>query len=267
MRRSLSSGVNVALATSFSVSLVLADHCHRPPPLESSSTAEQSEAEATVRVEARGLFATFDTKRYRGSYEGLSLAGAWSNQRWRAEASLPVYRLVRNGKIEQGPGDALLAVSFTGYSDELLRVGLEVAGTLPSGEARAELGMGHVMLMTTAWGSLDLDGTVLSSRLSYSTALGETSHHHGAGVTPLVAPMNARELGAALFANETVMPRIGVQLGANLAVPVNGGQRRSIVSGAVLFDAGALDSLVQLELPLLGDPFTARVSTTLAMRW
>jgi len=266
MRRSVKFGLSAGLFGWLWVSQALADHCHRPP-LEPRRARHSAEPRAAVRVEGRSVFATFETRRYRGSYEGLGLAGGWSNQRWRAEADLPVYRLVKNGKSEHGPGDALLALAITTWTTEAFRAGFEAGGTVPFGEAEAELGMGHVMLLPSAWGSLELGDTRVAARLGYAAALAEASGHHAHGMSPLVGPMNHREVGAALFVNGTLRPGIGVQLGADLALPTGDGQTRSIVSGAILFDAGRLTSLVELELPLVGNPFTVRASTALGARW
>ncbi len=266
VRRSVVLAVVTLVGVWLDASLARADHCHRSP-LEPGSAPAQTKRKALKRVEVRSSFATFATERYRGSYEGLNLTAGWSDRRFRMEAGIPIYRLSRNGKIERGLGDALLAAAVKTWSGPAWRAGFETASTLPTGDAEAELGMGHVMLLPSAWGSFELWATRFSVRLGYAAAFGETAGHHTSGMSPLVAPMNAREVLGALSITQRVLPQWGIRAGVDLAVPTGPGLSRSIVFASVLFEAGAFDSSLELELPLLGDPFEARASTSLAVSW
>jgi hypothetical protein len=234
-----------------------AQSCHLPPRVQTSEDAFS----ATLRSESAG----FSNSEYEGHYEGLIPALAFRYAWFDAAASLPVYRIVRNGRSDVGPGDLLLQTRVAVLRDRerLDALGLELAATLPTGNPEHELGMGHVMLMPSVWGTLALGRLGLSARFGYAGALAGSSehHHHSGGMSPLVDPMNESELDAAAAGSLAVTPAVSVRLGFYGAVPVATADGASRAAGFAGFGVQnqRFGTSVEVHLPLAGDPFTAKL--------
>ena len=197
------------------------------------------------RLALRAESARFRSSQYEGYYEGLQFSGGVARGGLSIGAALSAYRIVRNGLPDRGLGDLLVYSRGTllGADGDPAHGGLALAVTLPTGDPRADLGMGHAMLMPGAWASAQLKQLLASSQISYAKALpGKAAHHHHGGVGPLVAPMSSSELEATLALTLPLYPgaeNLRLKAGVAGALPV--------------FDEGAaarLDSLVGL---LLGD--------------
>ena len=61
-----------------------------------------------LRASVRSETAAFETRRYEGHYQGLFAGVLVSGEVLSGEASLPFYRLVRNGLVSEGLGDLAL---------------------------------------------------------------------------------------------------------------------------------------------------------------
>ena len=234
-----------------------AQSCHLPPRVLTSDDAFA----ASLRSEIAG----FSNSEYEGHYEGLvpnlSFRHAW----FEAAAALPLYRIVRNGRSDVGPGDLLLQARAAVLRDRerVQALGLELAASLPTGNPEHELGMGHVMLMPSAWGTLGLGRLGLSARVGYAQAVAGSSehHHHGGGTSPLVDPMNESELDAAAAGSFAVTPAVSARLGFYGAVPVATADGRARAVGFAGFGVQnqRFGTSLEAHLPLAGDPFTAKL--------
>jgi hypothetical protein len=242
-----------------------AQSCHLPPRVERADEAFT----ASARAETAG----FSTSEYEGHYEGLVPSLAFRQPWFEASASLPVYRIVRNGRSDLGPGDGLLQVRAPLLADRERgrAVGLELAASLPTGDPEHELGMGHVMLMPSAWGTFTADRFGLSARAGYARAIvgSSTHHHHAGGESPLVDPMNESELDGALGASFALARLAHVRAGFYGAVPVavEDGRARAAGFAGVGVESRRVSTSLELHLPLVGDPFTVKLVLELGTRF
>ncbi len=224
---------------------------------------------AALRAETAG----FSTREYEGHYEGLVPNFGFHELWFEAVASLPVYRIVRNGRSDLGPGDLLLQAraALLGERARDHVLGLELAASLPTGDPERELGMGHVMLMPSAWGTLTSGRFGFSARAGYARAIvgSSTHHHHEGGMSPLVDPMNESELDGALSGSLAVSRLVGVRAGFYGAVPVAVADGHARAAGFAGFgaDNGRASSEFELHLPVAGDPFTVKLLLELGVRF
>lgn len=245
-------------------SVVRAQACHGSEPLSS--------LEREISLRLRTTTATFRTERYEGHYQALAAGAELAVDRFAAGVTAPYYRLLRNGLAEQGPGDLALELQVTavGSGEEILRGGVDLGAMLPTGDAEAELGMGHVMLMPGIWAQAVFDQVVVSGQLSYAFALaGEAAHAHHEGPHPLVDPMNASELEPSFFATFRATEVLELRGGgyAGLPIAVDGGEARAAALAGVGIRAARLFSRVEGHVPLAGDAFTAKLAVELGVRF
>jgi hypothetical protein len=241
-----------------------AQGCHPEPPQE----LQDSSWRLTLGQET----ARFESPRYEGHWQGLSSSAGVARQRLYAGAALGVYRIVRNGSPRRGVGDLLLhsRVSLLGAERERVRAGLAISVTLPTGDVRSDLGMGHVMLMTGAWVTAQLKQVLANAQLTYGKSLrGNNTHHHDS-VGPLVAPMSQSEIDATVSASFRIHPNgMLVKGGLNGALPVldESGAARANLLLALLF-GDRLKTSLELQLPIAGVPSTLalRVALSIAVR-
>jgi hypothetical protein len=234
-----------------------AQSCHLPPRVERTDDPFA----ATVRAETAG----FANAEYTGHYEGVVPSVSFRQRWFEAVASLPIYRILRNGRSDVGPGDLLLQarVPLVRSEERTRSLGLELAASLPTGDPARELGMGHVMLQPSAWGTLTYGRLGFSARAGYAHALAGSSehHHHMGGTSPLVDPMNESELDGALAGSYAVTRALAARAGVYGAVPVavEDGQSRAAVFAGAGATNGRLHTSVELHVPLAGDPFTLKL--------
>ena len=244
----------------------LAQHCHVPPPSEPGQLG--------VSVDVSSEFATYQNSRYEGEYQGLTLSGAWE-QRWaRLKASLPAYRLTRNGPATHGLGDvfAEVRVPFARNEDDTRVSGLALAATLPTGDAARDLGMGHVMLMPALWTTWSGQQAFVSAQVGYGRALASlaTAHHGGASTGAIVNPMNPSEVELALAGGVNVSEQLRFRGGAYGAVPVavpEGEARAAFFAGVDLVIESWFHVGTEGHLPLAGDPFLAKIVVAAGTRF
>jgi hypothetical protein len=247
-----------------------AQSCHTPSLREPSDTG--------LRLSFTQLVATFeDEAGDHGEYQGVIATVGWNHPLVHVELALPGYRLVRDAE-EIGLGDIAADARFTWVrsSRDELRAGMELAASLPTGDADRELGMGHVMLMPGLWARLTQGPFAFLAQASYGAALGDgrhtqahsdsPEHQHSAGAVsfPRVNPMNASEFAHALAASYALHPNASVSLrwmGA-LALDSDGISRQVIAPGLQLM-ADRLDAALEVQLPLVGDPFDFKLLATI----
>lgn len=263
MRRSLTA---LVLAASSLVPIaVYADHCEPAAPLQDAGTGQR----LGVAVES----ASYRTSRYEGVYEGLATTWSWNWNWLGVRAQLPAYRLNRNGRVVTGLGDVFLEgrAEFWVSDEERWRAGLMSALTLPSGDASADLGMGHAMAFGGIWTSYSRDDFSTQLQLSYAGALAAGGAHayHAGGASPLVAPMNSSEVNASLSASYDVVEPLRLRASTYAALPVgvDDGKARAIAGLGIDFVTDWFDSSIEGQLPLVGDPFTAKLIASWGVRF
>lgn len=244
-----------------------AQSCHLPLRVEQAEPADPFTAR--LRAEAAG----FSTPEYEGHFEGLVPSFGFRERWFEAAASMPVYRIVRNGRSDVGPGDLLLQARAPVVADHARDhvLGLELAASLPTGDPELELGMGHVMLMPSAWGTLTSGRFAMTARAGYARAVvgSSTHHHHEGGMSPLVDPMNESELDGALAGSVGLSRLVGVRAGFYGAVPVavDDGRARAAGFAGFAVENRRVSSDFELHLPVAGDPFTAKLLLELGVRF
>lgn len=227
--------------------------------------------ESTLRFTLREESARFQSSRYEGYYEGLQLGGGVARRWLSVGATISAYRIVRNGLPDRGFGDLGVHSRGTllGGDGDLAYAGLAVAVTLPTGDARADLGMGHAMLMPGVWATAQLKQLLVSAQVTYAKALtGKAAHHHG-GAGPLVAPMSSSELEATLAATLPIYPGVEplrIKAGIAGAQPVfSDGAAARLNSLVGLLLGNRVKTSIELQLPIAGEPATHQLVLELSV--
>jgi hypothetical protein len=256
---------NVALAfftSTLSASGVSAQTCHLGIEPDSAGSG----VSGFSRLEA----ASYENRRYSGRYEGAFVGASYRAPLGGATLAMPLYHLIRNGLESSGPGDLALEARLVPFRRRV-SLGAVLGGSLPTGSAKDELGMGHPMLSVAALVATELDIVRLEAILGYGRALADSSAHahHALGLSPLVAPMNPSELEGILTATARASRQISTRLGISMAAPVgneNGSSRGASVFG-VEYHQGKLRLGLEAAFPILGDPFRAKGAVELGVRF
>jgi hypothetical protein len=241
-----------------------AQSCHLPP--ENTGTSG-------IVAGLRGESAGFDTKSYEGHYEGTALLANLETRWFRANAVLPAYRIVRNGLAATGFGDVLLqgGVALLRGSEPRRTLGVELGVSLPTGSVENDLGMGHVMVLPSVWGGWQAGALGFSARAGYARALAGSghAHHHQDGHSPIVDPMNSSELALSAVGSLELARIVALRAGAYGAVPVgiSDGAGRAAALVAAGLGGRRVASELQVQLPLAGDPFSAKLLLELRYRF
>lgn len=229
-----------------------------------------------VSLGVSGETATYRNARFEGEYQGLAAFAAWEHEGVRVRGALPSYRLVRNGAEAFGLGDLFLDVraSFVPAAGDGLRGGAGLAASLPTGSAKQDLGMGHAMLMPALWVIWTSHEAFLTGQIGYGRALsgGGGGHHHAtSGTGPIVSPMNSSEVEFALGGGTHLARGLRVRAAVYGAVPVaslDGGAARAAASLGMDVTVGDwFDVGLEGHLPLVGDPFLAKIVVPIGVRF
>jgi hypothetical protein len=89
------------------------------------------------------------------------------------------------------------------------------------------------------------------------------------GLMPIVNPMNRSELAHALGASVQLHPNLNVTgrlLGA-VTVADHSGAAREVVAPGLQLVFGAFDASLELQLPVVGHPFTSRTLLSAGAQW
>jgi hypothetical protein len=208
----------------------------------------------------------------RGEYQGLFLSGTVSHPWFVAELAVPVYRIAWTGGHAYGLGDLAVTVRANLYraTDGSITAGPELAVTLPTGKPEDGLGMGHVMLMPGGFASWQREHVRIIAQLSYGRALSDLSaHSHHDGPTPIVNPMNRSELSHSIGVSAALHERMyvtGRLIGAVTLFNHDGAPREIVAPGLQLI-AGAFDVALELQLPVVGEPFMSRTLMSVGAQW
>ena len=232
-----------------------AEHVHGPAPVTATSTFGAGLSLVAAR---------YDQMLYDGDYQGFAPVLRWSNARFAVSASMPFYRLVENGRTLYGPGDGVVAGQVTHQHAAWLG-GIVVAVSLPIGEQRNGLGMGHAMVMPAMFVAVAIDRVRLGATAGYGRALGNPGEEHDHGQWPIVEPMNLAELTWGASGDVAIVR--SVTAGARLlgAVPIGDGQARIVAAARTAWTTGPVETGFELQAGVHGDPFSFRgvLETTL----
>jgi len=225
----------------------------------------------TYRVALSGLFGNFATDATSGEYQGILATLAIEHPWFAAEVTVPGFRIAQIGSHAYGPGDVLISARGNLYrsADNVIVAGPEIAATLPTGSMEDGLGMGHVMLMPGAFVRWHNAGYSVIAQLSYGAALSSGDHAHHMGPAPIVNPMNRSELAHALSASAQLHPNLnltGRLLGA-VTVADHRGAAREVVAPGVQLVFGAFDASLELQVPVVGHPFSSRTLLSVGAQW
>ena len=234
--------------------VVRADHDH------GGMAAMATEEVASKFSAGVGLVAArYDTNTYGGDYQGFVPGFTWMRGRFGAMASLGVYRLTENGAERYGVGDAMVSGHVMLVEHGATMAGVALPVSLPSGDHLTGFGMGHVMLMPSAWGSTELGTIRFGASLGYSRALGAGATHHDHGSWPLIDPMNMEEISWSASANVPLgrVIRAGVRMAGGVALGDMGHTR---VTGGVraTWTEGQVETGFEIQAGFAGDPFILR---------
>ncbi|MBV8759719.1 MAG: hypothetical protein JO257_20690 [Deltaproteobacteria bacterium] len=208
-----------------------------------------------------------DNMFYGGNYEGVAGGLQWATDRYSVGASGSYYRLARNGDEQYGVGDlsANAQVALVHQTD--LHAGVLAAVSVPTGNENLGLGMGHIMVMPAAYVAARAGTIALTGSFGYSRALASGGHVHG--MMPLVEPMNMSELTWSVGGDVPITT--GVRGGARFTggVPIGAmaGTDRVIGAARIAWGSARVDTAVELQAGLVGDPFTIRGVVSTALRF
>jgi hypothetical protein len=264
-------GLRHALAWALVAALMLllprvsrAQGCHVPQP--------QAGSEQGFRLALAQETTRFRSPRYEGHYQGLLARGSVTHRWLYAGIGVAAYRIVRNGLTRRGFGDLLIhsQARLLSTHDDSFAGGLVLGATLPTGDARADLGMGHWMVTTGAWSTANVKPLLVGAQITYAQSLTSApARHHHQSAGPLVAPMAASEVDATLFASLPLgarWPDLRVKAGTNFAEPVAGDGSTTRADAFVAFlRTGRAATSIELHVPLVGDPSEQRLMIELSV--
>lgn len=115
--------------------------------------------------------------------------------------------------------------------------------TLPTGDADAGRGMGHVMVAGGATARVHGARLGADATVTYARALGDGAEHaahaHGASLWPLIDPMGAEEITVELGGAAAIGPRgLAVRASGLFGQPISHGAQRQIATGGVSYGRG-----------------------------
>lgn len=232
---------------------------------------------SVVRASVGAVFAGYRNRFGEGEYQGLSAGLAYQHPWFAVGASVPGYRLVRNGEARTELGDIALDARGTVYrhTESGFSMGLGLAATLPTGNGKFGFGMNHTMLMPGLWLSFVREHIILLVEASYGRAIGahhgahHGAHTHGALAGSIVQPMNASEIEHGLSVAVPLDPHVRVLGRLFGAVPVadESGEAREIVALGAQGILGIWDLGLEVQLPIVGSPFTSRTVLAVGAEW
>jgi hypothetical protein len=210
--------------------------------------------------------ATVDLDAGRGGWEGALLGASWQSRRLFARAALPFYRIDDGVDATTGTGDLLLESRVAAITRPRFAAGAGLAVGLPTGDAAAGRGMGHVMVMPGLWFAARRGRLELSLLASLGHAVGADEHHiHGRMVT--VNPMSPVEVAGTARISARATDHLSPRIGASTASPIDSdaATRASALVG-LAWRRDAWQVAADLEVPIAGDAFDARGTVQVARR-
>ncbi len=252
LRRRIGIAVLVGSFASHASGVALADH---GMAMSEHLHDDSSEISVGLAMEA----AEFKTIYEVGNYQSIMPSLGWMRGRFGASATVGMYHLNENGLVVYGLGDAMVGGHATVVATEAVTAGGALHVMVPTGAPLESIGMGHTMVMPSAWAAWRSHPFTIMASAGYNramTALG--SGHHDHGLLPLVDPMNLQELTWSVGADLGVGH--GVQVGGRTVggVPIGTGRTHAIGGGRVAWGTPRVTTAFELQLGIAGDPFTVR---------
>ncbi|MEO8840610.1 MAG: hypothetical protein ABI591_21875 [Kofleriaceae bacterium] len=222
----------------------------------SGEVAEPAPFDASVQL----IAASYSTLTYQGDYEGAIASLGYSRDRYMVGASLGTYRILLNGLESYGIGDLMLHAGATLVHAGEVQAGVVAMVSIPTGDELFGLGMGHTMVMPSAFGVWSHDHVTLTANAGYTRALGQMEANHDHGVWPLVEPMNMSEIswGVAGDYGFGHGMHAGARAGGGHPIANRIGHERVIGALRVGWGTGRVDTAAEIQTGLVGDPFTIR---------
>jgi hypothetical protein len=230
------------------------------------ATMEQHEGSSEVSVGVSLQAAEFDTLYYSGNYQAVAPSLGWARGPLGASATVGLYHITENGLSRYGVGDAMFGGHVVVVATGAVQAGGALHVMCPTGDEPAGLGMGHVMMMPSVWGTWRAQAVTVSASAGYTRGLvGLGGHDHGP--MPLVDPMNLQELTWTAGADVDIGH--AVRLGGRTigAIPIGTGVARVIGAGRVAWGTPRVSTAFELQLGVAGDPFTIRGVVDTALRF
>lgn len=209
--------------------------------------------------------ASFDTMLYTGNYQGAIPSLRWARDRFSAVANVGVYRLAKNGASSYGTSDVGLHGQARIIAVDAFETGVVAGVSLPTGDARRGIGMGHLMVMPAAYAAWAPRRVRVALAIGYSRALGGQSHE-GHGPWPLVSPMYSEEVSWNAGADVLVGSDVTAGARASGGLALDEDDARASIAARVAWRVRRVESAFELQAGVVGDPFTVRgvVSTALS---
>ena len=242
--------------------------------------AVASDPSRSVGLALTAVVGAYDNASGSGQYQGLIAEARYQRAWLRVALVVPGYRIERDGSQKFGVGDVALDLRLNVLErmECELSGGIAVATSAPTGNANRGLGMGHVMLMSGLWAQLQTASlTVLVDarygRAVAASATGGSGGAHAAHTAssqgsassngasgPIVQPMNRSEVELALSVAYRVTAQVAPFARLFGAVPVADAQgtARQAVAAGLIVTLGPVDVSAEVQVPIVGDPFTAR---------
>jgi hypothetical protein len=223
----------------------------------------------TITASLGVLAARYSQRLYEGNYQGAIAGARVAHGRFGLGASVPFYRLTKNGLTVDGVGDVMVHAHAMIYARGSIMAGAMGMVLLPTGSAREGTGMGHTMLMPELWAMWS--GTRASVTLStgFGYAMGGSGAHaeHG-GIAPIVDPMNGVELTAGATVMYSVIRQLAVGARTATATPIGEGNNRLVGGVRIGWAAGRVETVAEVLGGVVGDPFGIRglVETSIRFR-
>jgi hypothetical protein len=250
----------VLVALGLAASTARAEHHHDMAMMDagagSGEVAEPAPFDASVQL----IAASYSTLTYQGNYEGAIASIGYSHDRYMVGASLGTYRILLNGLESYGIGDLMLHAGAMLVHAGEVQAGVVAMVSVPTGDELYGLGMGHTMVMPSAYGVWSHAHVTLTASAGYSRALAEMEAGHDHGVWPLVEPMNMSEISWAVAGDYAFGHGMHAAARASGGHPVGNliGHERVIGALRVGWGAGRVDTAAEIQTGLVGDPFTVR---------
>lgn len=204
--------------------------------------------------------ADYNTPLFSGEYQGVTATVEWHFARFSLAASVPLFRLRKNGLLVEGPGDAMLHAHGTAIRTTSMAAGFALMVSAPTGDSHRGLGMGHVMVMPGTWAMWSSGPVMAAGTLRFHRALGSTSAHasHGGGMWPLVDPMNASEVAGSGTAMLALARPFAIGANADAAVAMGNGEQRLSVGVRAVWVNGRTETSAGVDRGVVGQSFGVR---------
>ena len=242
------------------------DHAHMHDD-DGASGGAMPEAPSVRLTGTFGLSAaSFSNMLYVGDYEGARVGLAAARGPFELGVELAAYRLRKNGLLRHGLGDLATRASWTAIETRGASLGIMAMAGFPTGSATDGFGMGHVMMMGHAFGTLTAGRTTFVGAFGYARSLGGGAAHakHGGGSWPLVDPMTASEIVASISIERVLSRAFFAGVGVSYAEPLDIGDRRAIVDAGVGWRRGRYTTRGLFQAGIAGEPFDLRGSMTVS---